>query len=73
MLTLAVWLVTGAHTGWTRTSTTIMKIDPITEIEYPETQKKFIAGVELVGAGLVAALALLGCSFLFKQHSTNKP
>jgi len=70
-LTLSVWLVTGAHTGWTRTTVTIMKIDPITEIEYPETRKEFVAGVDVVAAGMALSFLLLGASLLFKQQPTN--
>ena len=58
LATLAVWLATGAHTGWTRTSRVVMKIDPVTELEYPESEPTFVAGVEVVGGGLGLALLL---------------
>ena len=32
ILTLVVWLATGAHPGWTKTQVTEMQIDPITEL-----------------------------------------
>jgi hypothetical protein len=65
VLTLGVWLWTGAHLGWTKTQVTVMKLDPITELEYPETQKRFVAGVEVLGGGLLLALILLGGSLCF--------
>ena len=68
ILTVSVWLATGAHMGWTQTQVTVMKLDPITEIEYPETRDKFVAGVGVLGAGLSAALALFGASFFFKRN-----
>jgi len=71
VLTLAVWLGTGAHTGWTKTRVTIMKVDPITELEYPEIQDKFVAGVEVLGGGIVLSLFLLGGSLMFKSQSTK--
>ncbi|MCU0770645.1 MAG: hypothetical protein MUE94_02595 [Verrucomicrobia bacterium] len=71
VLTLAVWLVTGAHTGWTQTRVTVVKLDPVTELEYPETRDQFVAGVEVLGGGLLLALALLGASFLLKPVSTT--
>jgi len=70
--TLAVWLATGAHTGWTRTSQVVMKIDPVTELEYPESEPAFVAGVEVVGGGLGLALLLVGGSFLFRNQPPSK-
>lgn len=66
LTTVAVWLATGAHRGWTRTTETEMQLDPVTEIEFPVERKRFVMGVELLGGGLFAALALAGISFLFK-------
>lgn len=68
---LAVWVATGGHTGWTKTQVTTMKLDPITELEYPETEDRFVAGVDAVGGGLFLSLALLAVSFAFKKPSTT--
>lgn len=72
LATLAVWVFTGAHTGWTRTSTVVMKIDPVTELEYPESEPTFVAGVEVLGGGLGLSLLLAGGSFLFRYQPTSK-
>lgn len=71
ILTLVVWLATGAHPGWTKTQVTEMQIDPITELEYPVTENRFVAGVEVLGGGLLLGLALFGGSFLFKKQPTR--
>ena len=71
LITLLLWLTTGAHTGWSKTSVTTTKVDPITELEYPETENTFVAGVEVLAAGAITALVLLGCSFLFKKQPTK--
>ena len=71
IVTLVVWLATGAHTGWTKTQVTEMQVDPITELEYPVTDDKFVAGVEVLGGGFLLALALLGGSFVFKKQPTK--
>lgn len=63
LITLGTWLGTGAHRGWTQTEVTEMRIDPITEIEYPEVRRQFVAGVELLGIGLLVAAGLGGLSF----------
>ena len=68
---LAVWIATGAHTGWTKTQVTTMQLDPITELEYPETKDRFVAGVDAVGGGLLLSLALLAVSFAFKRQPTT--
>lgn len=62
--TLAVWLVTGAHRGFTQTSVAVEKTDEVTGLSYREYEPRFVAGVEVLGAGLGAALLLLGLSRL---------
>jgi hypothetical protein len=71
--TLALWLVTGAHTGWTQTSKVVMKTDPITELEYPESEPAFVAGVEVVGGGMFLALLMAGGSLLFRNQPKPQP
>jgi hypothetical protein len=72
-LTLTVWLVTGAHTGWTRTSKVTMKFDPVTELTYPDSEPAFMAGVEIVGGGLFFALLLAGGSLFCRNQPKHKP
>ena len=72
IVTVVVWLATGAHPGWTKTKVTVMQVDPITEIEYPETRDQFVAGVDVLGGGLLVSLALLGSSFLFKRPDNHE-
>ena len=72
LATLSVWLATGAHRGWTKTSVTAVEIEPVTGLENPVQKKQFVMGVELLGVGLAAATALAGASFFFKPKS-NKP
>lgn len=69
LLTIGVWLTTGAHRGWTKTSVTVIEIEPVTGLENPVQKKQFVMGVELLGAGLASAVALVGLSFLFKRKS----
>jgi len=56
--TLAVWLVTGAHRGFTQTSVAVDKTDEVTGLSYREYEPRFVAGVDVLGLGLGAALAL---------------
>jgi hypothetical protein len=43
-----------------------MKVDPVTQLDYPETERKFVPGVDFVAAGIAVALVLFGASFLFR-------
>ena len=64
VITLGTWIATGAHTGFTQTSIVQMQHDEITGIDFPVHQEAFIAGVEILAAGLAGAAALGGLSFL---------
>jgi hypothetical protein len=58
------WLALGRNTGWTKTSVTTMKTDPVTTLEYPVTEKRFVPGVDLLGLCLAGAGVLAGLSLL---------
>ena len=58
------WVALGSNRGWTKTTVPIPKKDPVTDQDYVEWQKKFVPGVEVLGAGLAAAAVLFGVSFL---------
>lgn len=63
------WLVTGANRGWTKTSVPIKTLDQVTGIEGITYQKKFLPGVDFLGAALIAAAVLAGASFFFRTNS----
>jgi len=69
---VAGWLALGAHRGWTKTSVTRWEKDPVTEIDGPVIEKKFVPGIDLLVAGLAGALALFVVS-LFVSKNKNKP
>ncbi|MGL5016795.1 MAG: hypothetical protein ACRDBP_01565 [Luteolibacter sp.] len=56
------WALKGAHTGWTKTSVAIEKIDEITEIPYVEYEKRLVPGIEfpIAFGGIGAALLGIG-------------
>ena len=68
---IAIWLVTGAHRGWTKTSVQKMTLDEVTGIESPGYEKGFVAGVDFLGAGLVGAGALAGVSLFFRKQTKH--
>ena len=69
---VATWLGTGAHRGWTKTSVPKMTLDEVTGIESPTYEKRFVAGVDFLGAGTLAAGALAVLSLLFRKNQQPK-
>lgn len=57
------WFFGGPHFGWTKTTVEIWKVDPVTEIKFPEIEKRFIPGVDFLAGCLFAAGALSALSF----------
>lgn len=66
------WLALGANRGWTKTTVTRWQKDPVTEIDGPVVEKKFVPGVDVLAVGLAGALALFIVS-LFVSKTKNKP
>ena len=66
------WLATGATIGWTKTSVAVKTLDPVTGIEGISYQKKFIAGVDFLGAAALGAGLLAGASLFFRKPKTNQ-
>jgi hypothetical protein len=63
----AVWLATGANRGWTKTSAPVKTLDEVTGIEGISYQKKFLPGVDFLGAAAAGAALLGTASFFFRQ------
>ena len=68
----ATWLATGANRGWTKTSVAVRTLDPVTEIEGITYQKKFLPGVDFLGAAFSVAVLLAGASLFFRRPETNQ-
>jgi hypothetical protein len=61
------WASTGANRGWTKTKVAIKTLDEATGIEGITYQKKFLPGVDFLGAAFGGA-ALLAASSLFFRN-----
>ena len=66
----SLWLVKGRNSGWTKTTVEIRKMDEVTGIEGIEQEKRFVPGVDFLGAALAAAGVLAGASFIFPKNKT---
>ena len=62
---LLVWLFLGSNRGWTKNSVTRMQKDPVTEIEGPVIEKRFVPGVDFLAVVCLGSTVLVGISFLF--------
>ena len=69
----AFWFFGGANRGWTKTSVPRVVKDPVTEIEVNIYEKRFVPGVDFLGAGLIFAALLAGSSVFFRQPSGKDP
>ena len=70
--TAATWLGTGANHGWTKTSVAVKTLDEVTGIEGITYQKKFLPGVDFLGAGATVAVGLAGGSLFFRKPTKIK-
>ena len=69
----ATWVATGANRGWTKTSVAVKTLDPVTEIEGITYQKKFLPGVDFLGAAFGGAALITGASFFFRKQKVDQP
>jgi hypothetical protein len=60
-----IWFAAGANRGWTKTSVPVKRTDEITGITVDDFQKRFVPGVDFLGAALLGSCILVGVSFLF--------
>ena len=61
-----VWLATGANRGWTKTSVPVKRTDEVTGITVDDYQRRFVPGIDFLGASLLGSGILAGASFLFR-------
>jgi hypothetical protein len=65
---LVFWGSAGANRGWTKTSVPVRAMDEITGIEAITYEKRFVPGVDFLGAAGLGAVGLTAVSFLFRKR-----
>ena len=65
------WLAAGGNRGWTKTSVPVKTVDEITGIEAISYERRFLPGLEFLGAALLGACLLAAASFLFRNKPTT--
>lgn len=56
---IITWFSLGADRGWSKTMVPVHKIDPVTELEFTEYEKRFVPGVDFLIAGSAGSLFLV--------------
>ena len=72
IVAVGFWATTGASRGWTKTSVAKKVVDEVTGIEGVTYEKRFVPGVDFLGAAVLGAGVLAGASFLFRTKPTTK-
>ena len=65
------WLATGGNPGWTKTSVPVKTVDEITGLEAVNYERRFVPGLDFLGAAFFGASLLAGGSFLFRKQQTT--
>ena len=61
------WAALGAKRGWTKTSVPVKKTDEVTGITVDDYQKRFVPGLDLLGAAVFGSALLAGLSFFWNK------
>ena len=56
---VATWFSLGADRGWSQTLVPVAKVDPVTELEFTEYEKRFVPGLDFLVAGSAGSLFLV--------------
>ncbi len=62
------WAAKGYHRGWSQNEVPVKQVDPITELPYVTYEKRFVPGIEFLGGGIFAGLAIFSVTF-FRRRS----
>ena len=73
VLILGFWFIEGHNPGWTKTSVLHTEKDPVTDLEKPVYEKRFVPGIDFLAAGLGVAIVMAGCSFLVRAKEKAPP
>jgi hypothetical protein len=63
----ALWFFGGPNLGWTKTSVPIEQIEEVTQLKQITWEKRFVPGVDFLGATALLATAGWGASFFFRK------
>jgi hypothetical protein len=61
------WAAKGYHRGWSKNEVPLTQIDPITEIEFVTYEKRFVPGVDYLGAGIAFGALVFAATFFGRR------
>ena len=68
LVAVAFWFFGGANPGWTKTSVAHFVKDPVTGLEAPVYEDRFVPGLDFLAAGFAAAGVTAAVSFAFRAR-----
>jgi hypothetical protein len=63
----ALWFFGGPNLGWTKTTVPVEQIEEVTKLKQITWEKRFVPGVDFLGATVLLAGACGGLSFFFPK------
>ena len=72
LFSLVFWFFGGPNRGWTKTSVDHIEKDAVTGLEGHFPEKRFVPGVDFLGAGLLAAGLLAGSSYCCRKKQSGQ-
>jgi hypothetical protein len=70
---LMAWLSLGPNLGWTKTSITKWQRDPVTQIDGPVIERRFVPGIDLLALCVLSGTLLFILSSLKWKSPTPNP
>ena len=67
LFSFAYWSAAGWNRGWTKTSVPVKKTDEVTGITVDDYQKRFVPGLDMLGAAVFGSALLAGLSFFWNK------
>lgn len=67
---IGFWLFTGANRGWSKTSVPLKTVDEVTGLEGVTYEKRFVPGVDFLGATLALA-GIIGIAGAFARKAKS--
>ena len=68
---VVLWAATGAHRGWTKTTVPVRTVDEVTGLEGITYQKRFVPGLDFLGAALLGSGILGGISLFIRGRTST--
>jgi len=67
VMSTALWFFAGPNLGWTKTSVPQLEKDKVTKQDYTKWERRFVPGIDFLGAALIAAGVLLAGASLCRK------